>query len=334
MLPFAPIAGFSPVRRRLLVSLGIAPFAAAWRAVWDQVDPLPSWRDGAAKRAILDFVAAVTRPGGPRFVAPTDRIATFDNDGTLWCEQPTIEVAYTKERVHALLARRPELAKERPYDQLARHELAGLTAQDVLRVVADTHTGMTEDEFTAEVKRFFATARHPTYGVPYTQVVYQPQLELLAFLRLNGFKVFICSGGEVGFMRAVARELYEVPTEQVIGTCFRSRTEEIGGRLVLRRTDELLLVNDEEGKPVGIARHVGKRPILACGNERSGGDIAMLRYAQGNALPSLALLVNHDDGAREARYAEKDGASLAAAREHGFTVISMRDDWRRIFAFQ
>ncbi len=334
MLPFATISGFSPVRRRLLVSLSVAPFAAAWRAVWEQADPLPSWHDTPTKRAILDFVATVTRAGTPGFVAPRDRIATFDNDGTLWCEQPTIEAVYTKERAGALLARRPELAREHPYDQLARGDVSGLTAQDVIRVLADTHTGMTEDEFTAEVQRFFATARHPKYGVPYTQVVYQPQLELLAYLRLNGFRVFICSGGEVGFMRAVAERLYEVPAEQVIGTYFMSRTEEQGGRLVLRRTDQLVLVNDKEGKPVGIDQHVGKRPILACGNERNGGDIAMLRYARGNSRPSLALLVNHDDAAREARYDERDGASLAAARTYGFTVVSMRDDWGRVFAFQ
>ena len=328
---------FSPVRRRILFGVASAPFVVAARPGWAQADPLPSWNDTAPKRAILAFVTAVTQEGGPRFVKRDDRMATFDNDGTLWCEKPTIEVAYTKERVAALLAARPQLAKQRPYDILLRKDpavLSTLTADDVVRVLADTHTGMTEDEFTAQVKAFFAGAKHPTYGVPYTQVVYQPQLELLAYLRAHGFKIFISSGGEVSFMRAVSQELYGVPPEQVIGTCFLDATEERAGRLVLRRTSKLVAINDKDAKPVGIRRHIGKRPILACGNERSGGDIAMLRYAKGHTLPSLALLVNHDDGVREAEYAEKDGASLAAAKAYGFAVISMRDDWRRVFAFQ
>jgi hypothetical protein len=328
---------FSPLRRRLVLGIASAPAVAAAAPAWAPADPLPSWNDTAAKRAILEFVAQATAEGGPRYVPPGDRIATFDNDGTLWCEQPTIEVVYTRERAAALLAARPELTKQRPYDVLLRKDpavLSTLGAEDVVRILADTHTGMTEDEFLAEVTRFFATARHPRFGVAYTRVVYQPQLELLAYLRAHAFKIFICSGGEISFMRAVSQDLYGVPPEHVIGTYFLDTTEERNGRLVLRRTSTLVAINDKGAKPVGIKRHIGKRPILACGNVRSGGDVAMLRYAKGHTLPSLALLVDHDDGVREAAYAETDGASLAAARGHGFTVVSMRDDWRRVFAFQ
>jgi phosphoserine phosphatase len=318
---------------RLAFGQASAPAAAAKAGT----DPLPSWNEGSAKRAILTFVADVTRKGGPRFVNPVDRVATFDNDGTLWCEEPTIEVVYTMARVKGLLAARPELAKKPPYSTIltkGKAALSSLQSEDVLKIFADTHTGMTEDEFSADVRRFFTTEKHPKFGVPFTQVGYLPQIELLHHLRANGFATWISSGGEVSFMRTIAQDMYGVPPEQVIGTYFGSQPEEIEGRLQLRRTDKLVSLNDKEGKPGNIFHQIGRRPILAVGNEKSGGDISMLRFALGHTLPSLAVLIDHDDAQREYSYDEKDVASLVAAKRYGFTVVSMKRDWRRIFAFQ
>jgi hypothetical protein len=318
---------------RLAFGQASAPAVAAKTGA----DPLPSWNDGAAKRAILTFVADVTRKGGPKFVSPAERVATFDNDGTLWCEEPTIEFVYTEARVKSLLQARPELGKKPPYSTLLAKGHAGLAElppEDLVQILADTHTGMTEEEFAADVRRFFTTEKHPKFGVPFTQVGYLPQIELLHHLRANGFVTWICSGGEVTFMRTVAQDMYGVPPEQVIGTFFRSQPEEVEGRLQLRRTEKLLSFNDKEGKPGNIFHQIGRRPILSVGNERNGGDISMLRFALGHTLPSLAVLINHDDAKREYSYDEKDMASLVAAKKYGFTVVSMQRDWRRIFAFR
>jgi len=318
---------------RLAFGQASAPAVAAKPAA----DPLPSWNDGAAKRAILTFVADVTRPGGPKFVSPADRVATFDNDGTLWCEEPTIEFVYALSQVKGLLATRPELAKKAPYSTILAQgpaALGKLKEEELVQIFVDTHTGMTEEEFAADVRRFFSTEKHPKFGVPFTQVGYLPQIELLHHLRANGFVTWISSGGEVTFMRTIAQDMYGVPPEQVIGTFFHAQPEEVEGRLQLRRTNKLLSLNDKEGKPGNIFHQIGKRPILAVGNEKSGGDISMLRFALGHTLPSLAVLINHDDAKREYSYDEKDMASLVAAKKYGFTVVSMQRDWRRIFAFQ
>jgi hypothetical protein len=301
-----------------------------------QSEPLPNWRDGGTKRTVLRFVAEVTREGAPRYVAPEDRIAVFDNDGTLWCERPTVEAVYMMEKVRALINKRPELAKQEPYSTLIAGGMEGLATLPpaaVIRVFSETHTGMTDDEFVADVQRFLSTANHPKYGVPLLQAGYVPQLELLSFLRANGFGVWLCSGGEVSFVRVAAARAYGLAPQNVIGTSFRFRAEEQDGRLGLRRTGQLLSFNDKEDKPANIHQHIGKRPIIAVGNEGAGGDIAMLRYTREGPLPSLALLVNHDDAKREYAYSEKDGASLHAAQKYGFSVISMKNDWRRVFSF-
>ena len=331
------IAGFWGRRAWLQATLASAAIAALPDLAGAQEDPLPSWNEGLVKRTITDFVSDVTWEGGPRFVEPTDRIAIFDHDGTLWCEKPTIEEVYMTERVKALLAKRPELRRHEPYASLVVYgdeALSQLKIEDKLRIMADTHTGMTEEEFVLDVQRFFATARHPKFSVPYLQMTYLPQLELLRYLRANGFATWICSEGEVAFTRVLAEQNYGIPTERVIGTYFRSRLEELSDRLVLRRTDQIVSFNDKDAKPMNIQHQIGRRPILAVGNERSGGDIAMLRYSQGHALPSLAMLIEHDDSKREYAYEEPDGASLEAARRYGFAVVSMKRDWRQIFTFQ
>ena len=300
-------------------------------------DPLPSWRDGSAKRSIVDFVEGALHAGGPRFIPRRERLAVFDNDGTLWGERPSVEALYTVAKARELTRRRPELETRDPYATLLLHGADALDALPPaarLQLLADTYTGMTDEEFVADVQRFLATVKHPTLGVSFLELTYLPQLELLAYLRLSEFDVWLCSGGEISFARVVAEKAYGIPPDKVIGACFKALPEEHEGRTSLRRTREVVALNDTDDKPGNIVRHAGRRPVLAVGNEGNGEDIAMLRYVQGNSLPSLSLLVNHDDERREYAYAERDGASLEAARRHGFTVVSVKNDWRRIFSFQ
>ncbi len=298
-------------------------------------DPLPSWQDGNLKKSIIEFVSEVTMKAGSRFVPPEDRIATFDNDGTLWSEVPTIEVEFTKNRLQEALKKNPNLKKQEPYLSLLKGTpVTQLTQKQILEIVALTHTGMSEEEFSSEVREFFRTALHPKLQVPYTQTVYQPMLELLAYLRANDFTLFISSGGEISFMREVATTIYGVPSQNIIGSYFVDKLEEKNGRLVAVRTSALGLINDKENKPIGILRHIGKRPIFSVGNERSGGDIAHLRFSRESALPNFQIMINHDDEVREAAYSEKDNASLAAAKKFGFKVLSIKNDWKQVFPSQ
>ncbi|WP_253696327.1 HAD family hydrolase [Bdellovibrio bacteriovorus] len=297
-------------------------------------DPLPSWKEGELKKSIITFVNEVTKADGPRFVKPEDRIATFDNDGTLWSEVPTVEVEFTKMKLHLVLEKNPRLKSKEPYKSLLTKGKAAvpqLSQKDILEIMAVTHSGMSEDEFANEVREFFKTALHPKYQVPYTQTVYQPMLELLTYLRDNDFKVFICSGGDIAFMRTVAMDIYGIPSQNVIGSFMVDKTEERDGKLQIMRTSKMGMVNDKEGKPVSIVRHIGKRPILSVGNERNGGDIAHLRYSRESAGPNLQIMIDHDDTDREASYEEKDGASLAASKKFGFKVLSMKNDWKQVF---
>ncbi|WP_413586644.1 HAD family hydrolase [Bdellovibrio sp. HCB274] len=296
-------------------------------------DPLPSWNEGDLKKSIVSFVREVTTEG-PRFVKPEDRIATFDNDGTLWSEVPTVEVEFTKVRLKDVLARNPAMKNKEPYRTLLREgksALPHMTQKQILDIMAVTHSGMSEPDFTKEVQEFFKTALHPKLNVPYSQTAYQPMLELLSYLRENDFKLFICSGGDISFMRVVATEMYGIPSQNIIGSFFVDRTREVDGKLVVMRTSSLGMMNDKDGKPVSIVRHIGKRPILSVGNERSGGDIAHLRYSRESAGPNLQIMINHDDAERESAYTEKDGASLTAAKKFGFKVLSMKNDWKQIF---
>jgi hypothetical protein len=284
-------------------------------------DPLPSWNDGSVKRALLEFVRRVTT-NGPDLVPIEERIATFDNDGTLWQEKPLVEGAFVVARVGEMGS--PAL----------EHDLATLQAEDkrgILELITATHTGMTDDTYTAQVRQFLATARHPRFDAPYTALTYQPMQELLKLLRLHDFKTYLCSGGDADFMRAFSSSLYGIPSEQVIGSRFEKELVTVGERTALMRKPKLEAINDKETKPIGIDREIGKRPIFAAGNVRSGGDIAMLRYTRDRPGRSFALVINHDDEQREAAYAEKDGATLAAARAGDFQVVSMRNDWRVVF---
>ena len=300
-------------------------------------DPLPSWKDGPNKKAILDYVKAVTTKGSPDFVPVEDRIATFDNDGTLWCEQPTVEVVFTLARLKALADKDSALKDKQPFkaavagDKDYLHK-AGMKA--LLEIVALTHGDMPQEEFDEEARAFFKSAKHPKFNQPYPKMTYQPMVELLQYLRANGFQTWICSGGFMDLMRHFSQEAYGIPPQQVIGSSMKKKSMEKDGKRVLYLLGEILCVCDQDDKPVEIGLHIGKRPIFAAGNVRSGGDIAMLRYSQGSKYKSLQVMVNHDDDVREYAYAEKDRASLNAAEKHGWQIVSMKNDWDRIFAFE
>jgi phosphoglycolate phosphatase-like HAD superfamily hydrolase len=323
----------------LVILLGYV-FSNCSTALAQQPDPLPSWTEGSVKSAIIQFVDDVTNAEGAKYVPPEQRIATFDNDGTLWCEQPVVQIAFAIQRVKQMAPAHPEWKDRQPYkavlagdeQYLINDLLSGGHA--ILEVVEASHAGISRETFQQDVREFFETAKHPKFNVPYTKAVYAPMLELLAYLRGNGFKTYICSGGGIDFMRVVSETTYGISPENVIGSNARDRFEKIDGKWQLMKTGEDLFVNDKTGKPVGIDLHIGRKPIFAAGNVRSGGDISMLTYCHSNQLPSLQVLVNHDDADREFAYSEKDSASLNAAREQGWQVVSMKSDWKQIFSFR
>lgn len=324
-----PLLGFAAALLAVLLGGAPGPPVAAGG------DPLPSWNEGRTKTAIREFVGRVTREGGSDFVAPEDRVATFDNDGTLWVEKPLPnELYFCLSRIRSLAAQKPEMREQQPFkaalegDAAYFHE-AG--AKAVVELLAASHTGMTQEEFAGEARSFMETQRHPKLGVPYGEVTYRPMRELLAYLRANGFRTWLCSGGTQDFMRVFSRQLYDIPPEQVIGSEFRLKSELREGRLALLRLPEVDLLNDKEGKPVGISRHIGRRPLFVAGNVLSAGDVAMMEYSKGRRGPSFQLLVNHDDADREFAYQEKDNASLDTAKRYGFTVVSVKNDWKTVF---
>jgi len=310
-------------------------------------DSLPSWNDGRTKKSIIEFVEKVTKPGSLDFVPVAERIATFDNDGTLWCEQPLpVQLYFVLDRVKALAPQHPEWKTTEPFASLLKGDLKTALAggdRALLELVMATHTGMTTVEFEQIVKDWIATTKHPKTGKLYTQMVYQPMLELLAYLRANGFKTFIVSGGGIEFIRPWAEKTYGIPPEQVVGSSAKTKFEMRDGKAMLVRLAELNFNDDKEGKPVAINLHIGRRPIAAFGNSR--GDKEMLEYTQGGSGARFELLVLHDDAAREYAYGPAKGlpdANLGAftqavydeAQKEGWTVVSMKDDWKRIFAFE
>jgi hypothetical protein len=307
-------------------------------------DPLPSWNDGPAKQSIISFVEKVTKEGSPAFVPPAERIATFDNDGTLWCEQPLpVQLYFVLDRVKVLAPQHPEWTAQEPFASLLKGDVqAALAGGDraLLELVMATHAGMTTGEFEEIVKDWIATATHPKTGKLYTDMVYQPMLEVLAYLRTNGFKTFIVSGGGIEFMRAWAEGVYGIPPEQVVGSSIKTKFEMRGGQPVLVRLPELNFNDDKGGKPVGIHQHIGRRPVMAFGN--STGDQQMLEYTQGGSGARFMLLVLHDDAAREYAYGPARGlpdVKLGAftptldehAKKQGWTVVSMKNDWKAVF---
>jgi phosphoserine phosphatase len=305
---------------------------------------LKSWNDSAAKNAILDFVTKVTTPGSPDFVPEPERIATFDNDGTLWCEQPVpVQFYFAIDRVQSLVPQHPDWKDKEPFASLLKGDLNGVLAggdHALLELVMATHAGMTTVEFEQIVKDWLATAKHPKYKRLYTECIYHPMLELLAYLRANGFKNYIVSAGGIEFMRAWSEQVYGIPPEQVIGSSIQTKFEIRNGQPVLVRLPQLNFIGDKDGKPVAINQHIGRRPVMAFGN--STGDQQMLEYTQGGSGARFMLLILHDDAAREYAYGParglpdvKLGAFPSAldeqAKKGSWIVVSMKDDWKQIF---
>ena len=320
------IAGWIKLFYFILLSLSGYKFSVA------QGDPLPSWNEGTVKSAIINYITRITDSLGNDYIPVPDRIATFDNDGTLWAERPYVQELFALYQAKKKVGKYPALKTQQPYKAVIENDQAYFVnggEKALLELIADTHTGMTEEEFENDVEEFFKIARYPGKNVPVSQITYRPQLELLKFLRVNSFKVFICTGGTVEFVRGISEELYNVPKYQVIGTTFKYKF--VDSSVSILREPSAALINDKEGKPVGIQMHIGQRPVLACGNEGGEGDIAMLKYCQGSKYPTLQLLINHDDGVREFAYKEKSNASLNAAKKYGWFVVSMKNDWKVVF---
>ena len=298
------------------------------------IDPLPSWADGEVKQAIKQFVVDVTAEGGHSYVPREKRIAVFDNDGTLWSERPWVQGLFIEHLLRKAAASNPSLADEQPYKAAIENdreffEKGGM--RDYQVAIRRTMTELSRKDFDAEVRAFFATARHPILDVPFQQTVYQPALELLEYLRANGFKTYICSGGGVDFMRAMSGDFYGIETDQVIGTSYKKELHEVDGRWELTSTAELNTFNNRDQKAVNIDLHIGQRPLLVMGNAGGKGDIGMLGYSQGREGRSLQLIIDHDDEAREFAYAEDDNESLNVAKENGWHIISMKEDWSAIY---
>ncbi|HKZ05473.1 MAG TPA: HAD family hydrolase [Methylomirabilota bacterium] len=328
-------------RQRAFTILAAVALATAVSGAQAQ-DALPSWNEGPSKKAVREFVAKVTRAGGPDFVPPPERVAVFDNDGTLWAEQPMyFQLAFAIDRVKALAPQNPEWKDKEPFASVLKGDLHAALAggqRAIGEIVMATHADITTEEFERVVKEWTTTARHPKTGRPYTEMVYQPMLELLAYLRANGFKTFIVSGGGIDFMRPWVERVYGIPPEQVVGSRIKTRYEAGGGAPKLMRLPELDFIDDKAGKPVGIHSHIGRRPIAAFGN--SDGDQQMLEWTQAGGGTRLMMLVRHDDAAREWAYDAQSkigtfsDALLALAKQNGWRVISMQKDWRRIFPFE
>jgi phosphoglycolate phosphatase-like HAD superfamily hydrolase len=301
-------------------------------------EPLPSWNDGQAKQAILDFVTRVTDPASPDFVPEPERVATFDNDGTLWAERPLyFQLFFAIDRVKALAPEHPEWAERQPFKAVLEDDMEALAASGehgLLELVMATHAGMTTDEFAATAADWLATARHPTTGRPFTEMVYQPMLEVLDFFRANGFKTYIVSGGGIEFIRPWTEAVYGIPPEQVVGSSIKTSYEVRDGEPVIIRLPEMNFIDDKDGKPIGINSHIGRRPIAAFGN--SDGDFQMLEWTASGAGARLGVLVHHTDAEREWAYDREShigrlDRGLDEAEARGWIVVSMNDDWRTIF---
>jgi hypothetical protein len=318
-------------QRLLAVALvGMAAFSATHSRA---ADPLPSWNETATKRAIITFVEKVTTEGSPDFVPSAERIATFDNDGTLWAEKPMyFQLLFARDRVKELAPQHPEWKNQEPFASLLKGDVRAALAggqKAALEIVMATHAGMTTEEFEKIVKDWIAKARHPQTKRLYTEMVYQPMLELLAFLRASGFKTFIVSGGGIEFMRPWAEAVYGIPPEQIVGSSIKTKFAMREKGPVLVRLPAIDFIDDKDGKPIGINSHIGRRPIAAFGN--SDGDLQMLQWTTAGEGLRLALLVHHTDAEREWAYDKGATTALDAARASGWTVVDMKRDWKVIY---
>ncbi len=325
---------------RILLLFAVISLATPCQAA---IDPLPAWRDGPGKQRILDFVRDISTPGSSSYVTPAERIAVFDDDGTLWPEKPGPQGFFALERLRLQAPQHPEWHKQMPFK--AALELQGRYLQEadnasLFQLVAVAQAGRTQEAFRSDAREFLGTARHPRFQQTWTRLAYTPMRELLAYLRANGFHSFIVSAGSVDVARILASETYGISGDDVIGSSVVATLRDEDGKPVLRRLATVHALNDGAVKPLSIDQHIGLRPILAAGNVRSGGDIDMLRYSQRaetrgtGPQHSLQILIRHDDFEREYAYDEKDRASLNAADANGWMIVSMRYDWRQVFSFQ
>jgi len=329
--------GFMTAAAALRLSTGMLLFLALAAA---RAEPLPSWNESESRNQIVSFVGAVTDPGSPDFVPADARIAVFDNDGTLWSEQPVyFQLLFAIDRVKTLAPEHPEWRERQPFQAVLEDDLRALAEsgeRGLLELVMATHAGMTTDEFSTIVEDWIGTARHPTSNRLYTEMVYQPMLELLEYLRANGFKTYIVSGGGIEFMRPWVQRVYGIPPEQVIGSSIKTRFELRDGEPVLVRLPEINFIDDKAGKPVGIHQHIGRRPIAAFGN--SDGDLQMLQWTTAGEGRRLGVIIRHTDAEREWAY-DRDShigrldKALDEAAERGWVVVDMKDDWGRVYGF-
>jgi phosphoglycolate phosphatase-like HAD superfamily hydrolase len=335
-----------PVSRRLVLALAAIALSACAQLA-PVADPLPSWNDGPAKDAIVQFVRKTTDAASPQFVPPAQRVATFDQDGTLWVEQPMYaQVAFALDRVKDVVKAQPALAGEEPFKTVLsgdRAAMARLSEADIMKIVAASQAGLTIEAFQDVVKAWAATAKHPKFQRPYTDLVYAPMLDVLKYLRANGYRTYIVTGGGQEFVRAFAEAVYGIPPEQVMGTLLKVDYSVPGGTPTLTNAPALFFVNDKEGKPVGINLLIGRRPQAAFGN--SNGDQQMLEWTTGGPGARLGMLVLHDDAKREFAYGPAAGLPESRigtftqplydeAKAKGWTVISIKNDWKRVFAFE
>ena len=314
----------------------------AWAASTAVADPLSAWHDGPAKKGIVEFVHKTTTQGSAQFIAPAERIAVFDNDGTLWAEQPAyFQLLFAIDRVKAMAPQHPEWNTQEPFASLLKGDMKSALAgghKSIGEIFMVTHAGMTTAEFEKIVKDWLATAKHPRFKRPYNEVVYQPMVELLHYLRSHGYKTFIVSGGGIEFMRPWTEAVYGIPPEQVVGSSIKTKLDVRDGKPVLTRLPEIDFIDDKAGKPVGINSHIGRRPVIAFGN--SDGDQQMLEWTQAGDGPRLMALVHHDDAAREWAYGAESrigtfsDALASEAAKSKWIVISIRKDWKRVFAFE
>ena len=320
----------------LLLLFGLPRIEAA-----KQPDPLSSWTDGEVRSSIINFVERIATEGSPHFVPPEQRIAVLDNDGTLWSEKPVyFQLFFAIDRVKELAPKHPEWKTKQPFKAVLENDMKALTAsgeKGLLELVMATHAGMTTAEFEQIVKKWISTAKHPRFKRPYTDLVFQPMLEVLAYLRANGFKTFIVSGGGIEFMRPWTEALYSIPPEQVIGSSIKTKFEMCDGKPVLVRLPEMDFIDDKEGKPVGIHKFIGRRPIAAFGN--SDGDLQMLQWTAAGDGIRFMLLIHHTDAKREWAYDRKThigrlDKALDEANARGWTVVDMKKDWKVVYPFE
>ncbi|MBE9485158.1 MAG: haloacid dehalogenase-like hydrolase [Bacteroidetes bacterium] len=307
----------------------------------DQVDPLPSWAEGDTKASIINFVQDAANPESEFFIALPDRIAVFDNDGTLWSEQPSyFQLFFIIDRVKEMAPGHPKWKDEQPFKAVLENDMTALAKsgeEGLITLLLETHSGMTADEFNTMVLEWVQTTKHPTKNRPFTDLVYQPMLELLNYLRENNFKTYVVSGGGVDFMRPVLPEIYGIPVEQIIGSTIKTKFDDNNGMPVMRRLSELDFINDKEGKPINIHKIIGKKPVFCGGN--SDGDLAMMQWTASNKYKSFMLYVHHTDSIREWAYDRNShigrfDKGLDEAIEKGWTVVDMENDWEVIFPYE